>query len=118
MEAGQVASGKNNDDTYLKILKQLNRITDKEAHGIASRYPNIVSLINAFKTQGPLALENIPVSRDPTASRLPNTKRFRNYQRQEMKIPGLAKLRANAYTKSLWRRTLRLSFDVHFYPSS
>ena len=61
METGQVVSGKNNEDTYLKILKQLNRITDKEAHGIASQYPNILSLVGAFKTQGPLALENIPV---------------------------------------------------------
>ena len=62
METGQVHSGKNNEDTYLKVLKQLNRITDKEAHGIASRYPNIVSLVRGFEEHGPLALENVPVN--------------------------------------------------------
>ena len=62
METGQVQSGKNNEDTFLKILKQLTRITDKEAHGIASRYPNIVSLVKAFKEIGPSALENVRVS--------------------------------------------------------
>ena len=62
METGQVHSGKNNEDTYLKILKQLVRITDKEADGIASRYPNVTSLVKAFSDVGPLALENVPVS--------------------------------------------------------
>ena len=103
METGQVHSGKNNEDTYLKILKQLVRITGKEADGIASRYPNVMALVKAFGELGPLALENVPVSSTACfpgqGSKLTI---LRKYLLRAMRTLGLDKLRVDACTKFSW----------------
>jgi crossover junction endonuclease EME1 len=61
METGQVETGRDNHDTYLKILQQVIRITPKEAHGIAAKYPTIIELFNAFEQHGSLVLEDLKV---------------------------------------------------------
>ena len=67
MESGQVECGKDPEDTYLKILQQVIRITPREALAIAAEYRNVRALVQGFETHGELALENLRVSLDNLA---------------------------------------------------
>ena len=55
-------TGEDNDDTFVKMLQQVVRITLPVAHGIVSRYPHVVSLVEAFRKEGPSVLEDLKVS--------------------------------------------------------
>ena len=61
MDVGQVRTGVDKDDTYVKMLQQIVRVTAPVACGIANQYPNVVSLIRGFKKHGPLILEDLKV---------------------------------------------------------
>lgn len=61
MESGQVRTGEDKDDTFVKMLQEVVRVTPPIAYGIASEYPNVVSLAKAFREHGPLALEDLQV---------------------------------------------------------
>ena len=61
MESGQVKTGENKDDTFVKMLQEVVRVTPPIAYGIASEYPNAVSLLKAFRKHGPLVLEDLQV---------------------------------------------------------
>lgn len=45
----KVVSGKDLEDTYLKMLASLPRVTDAIAKGIASEYPTIRSLYEGYE---------------------------------------------------------------------
>ncbi|KAL8788938.1 MAG: hypothetical protein Q9195_007054 [Heterodermia aff. obscurata] len=59
MDSGQVKTGDDKDDTYIKMLQEVNLVTVSMAHGIAAKYPNVSKLLDGFKDHGPLALEDI-----------------------------------------------------------
>ena len=59
MSTGQVPTGRNAEDAYLKILQQVIRVTEREAAAIAGVYPNVGSLFGAFKQEGGGALAEI-----------------------------------------------------------
>lgn len=59
MESGQVKSGEDNQDTYVRMLQEVVRITAPIAYGIAAEYPTLVSLIEGMRQHGPLLLEDI-----------------------------------------------------------
>lgn len=59
MESGQVKSGEDNQDTYVRMLQEVVRITAPIAYGIAAEYPNLASLIEGMRQHGPLLLEDI-----------------------------------------------------------
>ena len=61
MDSGQVKTGDDKDDTYIKMLQEINMITVSMAHGIAAKYPNLSKLLEGFKDHGPLALEDVRV---------------------------------------------------------
>jgi hypothetical protein len=61
MESGQVKTGADNDEVYVKMLQENVRITAPIAYGIATKYPNVRSLVNGFAKHGPLALEDVKV---------------------------------------------------------
>ena len=61
MDSGQVKTGDDKDDTYIKMLQEVNMITVSMAHGIAAKYPNLSKLLEGFKDHGPLALEDVRV---------------------------------------------------------
>ena len=63
MESGQVKTGEDKDDTFVKMLQEVVRVTPPIAYGIASEYPNAVSLLKAFRDHGPLVLEDLQVCR-------------------------------------------------------
>ena len=62
MDVGQVKSGEDREDTYVKMLQEIVRVTAPVAYGIAAQYPTVVSLFEAMKKDGPLVLENLKVS--------------------------------------------------------
>lgn len=61
MESGQFRSGKDARDTYLKMLQEVIRVTASVAQGICAEYPNVSSLVEGFRKDGPTALEDIKV---------------------------------------------------------
>ena len=61
MDAGQVKTGEDAYDTYVKMLQEVIRVTPQIAHGIASEYPSVIELVRAMKIYGPLLLEDVKV---------------------------------------------------------
>lgn len=64
MEVGQVKSGEDNADTFIKMLQEVHRLTAPVAYGIAAYYPTATALVNGMKVKGPLMLEDVKVSSD------------------------------------------------------
>ncbi|KAK2754851.1 hypothetical protein FQN54_006744 [Arachnomyces sp. PD_36] len=65
MEVGQVKSGEDNADTFVKMLQEVHRLTAPVAYGIAAHYPTVTALLNGMKSKGPLMLEDVKVSFRP-----------------------------------------------------
>lgn len=63
MDVGQVKTGDDKDDTFVKMLQEIVRVTAPMAYGIAAKYPNVVALVKGFRQEGPSALEDLKVSR-------------------------------------------------------
>lgn len=59
-DIGQVRVGVGKKDIYLRMLEQINRITPSVAASIESVYPDVQTLVAAFKDQGEDALAEIP----------------------------------------------------------
>ncbi|KAI1400730.1 ERCC4 domain-containing protein [Hypoxylon fuscum] len=58
MDAGQVRTGEDAKDTYVRMLQEVNRVTAPIAYGIAARYGSVGDLVRGLDAHGPLALEN------------------------------------------------------------
>jgi len=61
MDVGQVKTGDDKDDTYVKMLQEVVRVTAPIAYGIAAQYPNVVDLVQGFRSEGPTVLEDLKV---------------------------------------------------------
>ena len=61
MDVGQVRTGDDVQDTYVKMLQQIVRVTAPIAYGIAAEYPNVESLVRGFERSGPGMLEDLKV---------------------------------------------------------
>ncbi|KAI9795414.1 MAG: hypothetical protein M1835_005835 [Candelina submexicana] len=61
MDVGQVKTGDDKDDTYVRMLQEIVRVTAPVAYGIASEYPNVLALVKGFREKGPTALEDLMV---------------------------------------------------------
>jgi crossover junction endonuclease EME1 len=59
MDAGQVKTGDDARDTYVKMLQEVQRVTPAMAYGITNLYPNVRALARAFREEGPLVLEDV-----------------------------------------------------------
>ncbi|GAM34788.1 hypothetical protein TCE0_015r02594 [Talaromyces pinophilus] len=59
METGQVKTGEDKVDTFVKMLQEINRVTAPMAYGITSQYPSAVDLLHAMRKHGPTLLENV-----------------------------------------------------------
>ena len=62
MDSGQVKTGENALDTYVKMLQEVQRVTPSMAYGIAGKYANVRTLIEKFERDGPLMLEDVKKS--------------------------------------------------------
>lgn len=59
MDSGQVRTGDGAQDTYVRMLQEIVRVTPPIAVGICSEFPTVMKLLEGFQRQGPLALEGI-----------------------------------------------------------
>ncbi|CAJ2511897.1 Uu.00g075220.m01.CDS01 [Anthostomella pinea] len=57
MDAGQIRSGENAKDTYVRMLQEITRVTAPIAYGIAAKYGTVTELVQGLEAEGPLALE-------------------------------------------------------------
>lgn len=62
MESGQVKTGENALDTYVRMLQEVQRVTPSMAYGIAAKYGDVKTLIKGFKKEGSLMLEDVAKS--------------------------------------------------------
>ncbi|KAI1099476.1 hypothetical protein F4804DRAFT_82715 [Jackrogersella minutella] len=58
MEAGQVRTGEDAKDIYVRMLQEVARVTAPIAYGIAAKYATVAELVRGLESDGPLALEN------------------------------------------------------------
>jgi crossover junction endonuclease EME1 len=59
MESGQIATGTDATDTWIKMLQEISRVTAPVAYGIAARYPSVQALVKGFETEGKDALAEL-----------------------------------------------------------
>jgi crossover junction endonuclease EME1 len=62
MDSGQVKTGENALDTYVRMLQEVQRVTPSMAYGIAAEYGDVQALVKGFKKEGPLMLEDVKKS--------------------------------------------------------
>lgn len=62
MDVGQVKTGEDKTDTFVKMLQEITRVTGSMAYGIVSKYPSVTDLIRAMRIHGPLTLEDVKKS--------------------------------------------------------
>ncbi|KAI9821953.1 MAG: hypothetical protein M1827_002535 [Pycnora praestabilis] len=62
MDVGQVKTGNDRSDTYVKMLQEIVRVTAPIAYGIVAEYPSVGSLIRGLQERGPTALEDLKKS--------------------------------------------------------
>ncbi|KAF6842395.1 alpha-mannosyltransferase [Colletotrichum musicola] len=59
METGQVRTGEDVKDTYVRMLQEIVRVTAPIAYGIATEYETVPELVKGLEEGGPLVLENL-----------------------------------------------------------
>ena len=62
MDIGQVKSGVDKADTFVKMLQEVNRVTASMAYGIVHQYPSASDLVGGMRAHGPSMLEDVRVS--------------------------------------------------------
>lgn len=61
MDAGQVKTGTDKHDTFIKMMQEVNRVTAPMAYGIAGKYPCVTNLARGMRIHGAMMLEDIKV---------------------------------------------------------
>ena len=59
MAIGQVKTGDDARDTYIKMLQEVQRVTPAMAYGIESSYPSVRKLVEGFREHGNVMLEDV-----------------------------------------------------------
>ncbi|QPC76190.1 hypothetical protein HYE68_006942 [Fusarium pseudograminearum] len=59
MESGQVKTGEDTKDTYVRMLQEIVRVTAPIAHGVAKEFDTVSDLVRGFETTGPMRLEGV-----------------------------------------------------------
>ncbi|CAH0047739.1 unnamed protein product [Clonostachys solani] len=59
MESGQVRSGDNPKDTYIRMLQEISRVTAPVAYGIATEFATVSELVNGLESGGANRLEAV-----------------------------------------------------------
>ncbi|CAI7620499.1 unnamed protein product [Penicillium bialowiezense] len=68
MDTGQVKTGADKDDTFIKMLQEVNRVTAPMAYGIAGQYPCVTNLARGMRMHGVGTLEDIKKSANKNGS--------------------------------------------------
>ena len=61
MDVGQVKTGDDRQDTFVKMLQEVNRVTASMAYGVVERYPTLGELVGGMERAGPGLLEDVKV---------------------------------------------------------
>ncbi|GKU18505.1 unnamed protein product [Fusarium langsethiae] len=56
MESGQVKTGEDTKDTYVRMLQEIVRVTAPIAYGVAKEFDTVSELVRGFETTGPSRL--------------------------------------------------------------
>lgn len=59
MDSGQVKTGDDAKDTYVRMLQEIVRVTAPIAYGIASEFGTVTELVNGLEAGGPTRLEAV-----------------------------------------------------------
>ncbi|EZF30707.1 hypothetical protein H109_06366 [Trichophyton interdigitale MR816] len=59
MDVGQVRSGDDAGDAYVRMMQEVSRITAPIAYGVATQFPTVGKLVEAFDQGGALLLEDV-----------------------------------------------------------
>lgn len=59
MDSGQVRTGDDARDTFVKMLQEVQRVTPSMAYGIVDKFGSVRALVNAFDQNGNLLLEDV-----------------------------------------------------------
>ncbi|KFZ16735.1 hypothetical protein V502_04940 [Pseudogymnoascus sp. VKM F-4520 (FW-2644)] len=59
METGQIKTGEDAPDTYVRMLQEVNRVTAPIAYGIAAEYPSVKTLVEGLKKDGKDTLTHV-----------------------------------------------------------
>ncbi|KAH7250748.1 hypothetical protein MRS44_000111 [Fusarium solani] len=59
MESGQVKTGEDTKDTYVKMLQEIVRVTAPIAYGVAQEFTSVSELIRGLEAGGPTRLEGV-----------------------------------------------------------
>jgi crossover junction endonuclease EME1 len=59
METGQVKTGDDAKDTYVRLLQEIVRVTAPIAYGVAAEFGTVSALVRGLEEGGPSTLENI-----------------------------------------------------------
>lgn len=59
MESGQVKTGDDNHDTYVKMLQEIFRVTAPIAYGVAAEFNSVTKLVEGLEKGGPNTLAEI-----------------------------------------------------------
>lgn len=68
MDVGQVKTGDDRQDTFVKMLQEVNRVTASMAYGVVERYPTIGELVGGMERGGAGLLEDVKVFLFPRPS--------------------------------------------------
>ncbi|UNI24534.1 hypothetical protein JDV02_010270 [Purpureocillium takamizusanense] len=59
MESGQVRTGKDASDTYVRMLQEIVRITAPIAYGVAAEFDSVTKLVHGLEAGGPDRLDKV-----------------------------------------------------------
>ncbi|KAL6855602.1 hypothetical protein ACO1O0_006754 [Amphichorda felina] len=59
MESGQVRTGDDVNDTYIRMLQEIARVTAPIAYGVATEFGSVSELVKGLETGGPSRLEGL-----------------------------------------------------------
>lgn len=59
MESGQVKTGEDAKDTYVRMLQEISRVTAPIAYGIAAEFDSVSKLVRGLEMEGPTRLEAV-----------------------------------------------------------
>ncbi|KAM0351618.1 hypothetical protein ACHAPU_002628 [Fusarium lateritium] len=62
MESGQVKTGEDTKDTYVRMLQEIVRVTAPIAYGVAKEFDTVSELVRGFEASGPARLEGVKKS--------------------------------------------------------
>lgn len=59
MDGGQVRSGEDGRDAYVRLLQEIGRVTAPVAYGVAAEFGSVRALVEGLEARGPMGLADV-----------------------------------------------------------